>query len=459
MQSNYFANIYKITSYADTEIIEECVKEACELHHVIRSWKPSEKRHVVIKPNWIQESHEIYTDVWESLITHPSIVESILKVISAKMGGEGIVSICDAPHTYANFSKILSRGNLKEKILESRKRWPKLDIKLIDLRREIWIRKEEVIVDRIANDPDPNGYVEFDLGSSSLFYKHPGEGKYYGADYDSEVVRQHHQGITQEYLLAGTPIICDFFINVPKLKTHKKTGVTCCLKNLVGINGDKNWLPHHTEGTPETGGDEFPNKSTKNKLEIMLKKLFQKLALNFPFIGGWFYRKIRTYGKIVLGASDHIIRNGNWHGNNTCWRMALDLNRCLIYGKSDGTFLDSKTRKPYLAIVDGIIGGQGNGPVSPEIINSEALITGDNPAVIDAISCQVMGFDPCKVPLVRESFDLDHKWPIAPCAMDKVTVFDGQAKKNVPLSDIRPWNKKNFKPHFGWVGFVEKNGS
>ena len=52
---------------------------------------------------------------------------------------------------------------------------------------------------------------------------------------------------------------CDLFVNLPKLKTHKKTGITCSLKNFVGINGDKNWLPHHTEGVPANGGDEFPS--------------------------------------------------------------------------------------------------------------------------------------------------------------------------------------------------------
>ena len=28
-------------------------------------------------------------------------------------------------------------------------------------------------------------------------------------------------------------------VNVPKLKVHKKAGITCCLKNLIGINGNK----------------------------------------------------------------------------------------------------------------------------------------------------------------------------------------------------------------------------
>jgi hypothetical protein len=41
-------------------------------------------------------------------------------------------------------------------------------------------------------------------------------------------------------------------------------GMTCALKNLVGINANKNWLPHHTEGTPEQGGDQFPAGTLKS---------------------------------------------------------------------------------------------------------------------------------------------------------------------------------------------------
>ena len=35
-------------------------------------------------------------------------------------------------------------------------------------------------------------------------------------------------------------------INIPKLKTHKKLGMTLCLKNLVGVTDPRYWLPHYT---------------------------------------------------------------------------------------------------------------------------------------------------------------------------------------------------------------------
>jgi hypothetical protein len=41
----------------------------------------------------------------------------------------------------------------------------------------------------------------------------------------------------------------------------------------------------------------------------------KKVALAMPGIGGLLYRKMRNAGKIMLGDSETVIRNGNWHGN------------------------------------------------------------------------------------------------------------------------------------------------
>src|SRR5438552_2282393 len=70
------------------------------------------------------------------------------------------------------------------------------------------------------------------------------ERTYYGADYDIEYTNDHHTGERHEYAFSGTALNSGIVINLPKLKTHKKAGVTLSLKNLVGLNTDKNLLPH-----------------------------------------------------------------------------------------------------------------------------------------------------------------------------------------------------------------------
>ncbi|HOX28620.1 MAG TPA: DUF362 domain-containing protein, partial [bacterium] len=359
--------IAKITSYEDIEHIREFVRDTVVsfFSESAQHAGSNEKPLVVIKPNWIQESHEKESDVWIPLITNPEIILAAVDSVCEYFEDRVTVCVCDAPHTYADFGKIISRGDFAHKLEALKSRRRNAVIEVLDLRREVWTVRNGVVTDRRPNEPDPRGYVSFNLGNESLFHGHGGEGRYYGADYDSSIVNRHHHGAVHEYLLAGTPVKCDYFINLPKMKTHKKTGVTCCLKNLVGINGDKNWLPHHTEGSPENGGDEFAEDSAAGGVERALKKAARKAASSIPVIGPWAFGKIRSAGKTILGDSDVTVRNGNWHGNDTCWRMVLDLNRALLYGDANG-LLDPGGKKRYLAIIDGIVGGQGNGPLEPD---------------------------------------------------------------------------------------------
>ncbi|MCL4216308.1 MAG: DUF362 domain-containing protein, partial [Candidatus Hydrogenedentes bacterium] len=66
---------------------------------------------IVVKPNWIQEAHEFEPDVWECIITHPNILLAVVEYLASEMGGKGTICVCDAPHGYASFDGILSRGN------------------------------------------------------------------------------------------------------------------------------------------------------------------------------------------------------------------------------------------------------------------------------------------------------------------------------------------------------------
>ncbi len=450
-------HVMSATDYNKSNEIYSFVESALSVDSKIASFLKNDNpaRHVVVKPNWVQEAHEHKPDIWEPLITHPSIVIAVVETLAKKMRGRGTISICDAPHTYASFEAIVARGELKSNLEKIRLLWPELQLELLDLRRETWITKEEVVVERHPNPDDPRGYVMVDLGGNSLFYRHPGEGRFYGADYDRAEVNKHHCGEKQEYLIAGTPIACDLFINLPKMKTHKKTGITCCLKNLVGINGNKNWLPHHTEGGPSNLGDEFPQLSLKNRLESGAKKFGTMVALNVPILGTWAYRKVRNTGKQVFGNSEAVIRNGNWSGNDTCWRMALDLNRALLYANSDGTWREHFQPKAYLAIVDGIVGGEGNGPLCPDAVQSNILVSGTNAAEVDAVVAKLMGFDPYKIPIIKHAFEF-HRFPISTNKIENLMVFDKRLEREIILANLAPAMKRSFRPHFGWPDILDE---
>ena len=125
------------------------------------------------------------------------------------------------------------------------------------------------------------------------------------------------------------------------------------------------------------------------------------------------------------------------------------MNHCLLYGNADGTWREADSPKRYLAIVDGIVGGEKNGPLCPEPIPSNVLVGGTNPAIVDAVVSQLMGFSTNDLPIVKHAFEA-HRWPIADCQMDEILVEDKRYGKQVAFGDLEPVLPQGFKPHFGW---------
>lgn len=410
---------------------------------------------VVLKPNLVKEGKETDLDDWRCVVTSPELIRQVCEYVCERLGGDGRVTICDAPQTDSSFSLIAERLGLVELAAEMHTKFG-VEVSVVDLRGEEWVNREGVIVERRRLGGDPEGAVRFDLGQMSFFFGHPGEGRYYGADYDSAVVNEHHRGDTQEYLVCATPIKADVFINMPKMKTHKKTGVTLNLKNLVGINADKNWLPHHTEGSPRDGGDEFPSLSILRRLEQRSVKLARSLALRVPVLGPMIARRLRRLGTSIFGAGDQVVRSGNWYGNDTTWRMVLDLNRCLLYGNPDGT-LRIDGRKRYYSVVDGVVGMDGMGPMQGDAVKSGVIITGSDPAATDVVTARVMGFDWRKIPMLREAFGL-HDLPVATVRVEDIRVESDIEGWSGRFLDLEEKEFLSFRPHFGWIGHIEFDG-
>jgi uncharacterized protein (DUF362 family) len=64
----------------------------------------------------------------------------------------------------------------------------------------------------------------------------------------------------------------------------------------------------------------------------------------------------------------------------------------------DRAILDiNAAARPDFAIVDGILGMEGNGPIQGTPKSSKVLILGDDPVAVDATCCRVMGLLPEKV--------------------------------------------------------------
>jgi uncharacterized protein (DUF362 family) len=59
--------------------------------------------------------------------------------------------------------------------------------------------------------------------------------------------------------------------------------------------------------------------------------------------------------------------------------------------------------RPSYAIIDGIVGMEGNGPISGEAIESGVLVFADDPVAADSVGASLMGSDPERIPYIAEA--------------------------------------------------------
>lgn len=408
---------------------------------------------VVLKPNWVKEHDERHPgpDQWEHVVTHPDVIEAVIHWVAPLLDHSGAIIVCDAPQTDSSFATLRRYCDLDAMIERCQNAWPSVRIDLLDLRPEEWRAEDGVTVSKIALPGDPLGSTHVRLNEDSEFVGFHGLGQLYGASYNMAETNERHQEKTHEYMLCRTPMDADVLINLPKLKCHKKVGMTCALKNLVGINANKNWLPHHTEGTPGQGGDQFPTGTLKTRLEHswmghIKRFLFGKEVMSRLFVP---FKKV---GRLIFGDTQKVVRSGNWHGNDTCWRMVVDLNKCLFHYDGKGQRRTEPIR--YLAIVDCIVAGEGNGPMAPDRKPCGLIVGGTNPVAVDSVCCALMGFDWKKIRLLMGCFAAK-KLPIVHFAYEAIQVVSNQQLWNGPLTDLSHRFGFNFRPHFGWLGAIE----
>jgi hypothetical protein len=137
---------------------------------------------------------------------------------------------------------------------------------------------------------------------------------------------------------------------------------------------------------------------------------------------------------------------GAWSGNDTAWRMTLDLARIAHYAGSDGSLRPDPQRR-HLSLIDGIVGGEGDGPLVPDPVASGVLVFSDDVVSGDRVAARLMGFDPQAIPLIREAARSMPHPLTAPGASDADVVWNGDSRQETALTPVlgRP-----FRPPSGW---------
>jgi len=388
---------------------------------------------ILLKPNWVTDNRKENDEI--CLRTNNNLLLALVQIILESSPAK--ITIGDAPIQGCNWDRMLSRDFIK-KIVELSDTCS-IPIVIKDLRRTTF-------------SPDKNNpqkgrnslseYVIFDLGKESCLEPITStDNKFRVTDYDPERLAESHTIGKHKYCITKELFDADIIISVPKIKTHQKTGITGALKNLVGLNGDKDYLPHHRVGGIGFGGDCYPGKSIIRRFSEYLLDGANKRQGKAEY---WVWRySSKILWRFSFPTKTHQLSAG-WYGNDTCWRMVIDINQIAIYGNKDGTMSKTPQREVY-SLCDGIIAGQGNGPLNPQPLPLGVICFSNNSSLTDTCMAILMHFDHQKIPLLR-------------------TALQTISQKNLPIflngRQVTPGDIANLSiqtlPPSGWVDYLFK---
>src|SRR5215216_4578380 len=434
---------------------------------------------VLIKPNWVRHYHPLGYDLF-GMITHPAVLRPLVDYAYKAVGPGGRIWIMDAPLYDTDFQTLSKVCQLVE--FESTMRSRGVPLTIADLRSLVVKMDRGVVVERIRQDAWTSEGIVFDLADASeLFELGPTLQHIFGSDYNRRVTTALHRRINGHqrhcYRISRRVLEADLVISVPKLKTHKKTGVTLNIKNMIGINTDKNYIPHFRVGSPAEGGDEYPDtrsviKQARRRMvrgarETILGRLgpsgeriahlFMTMLLAARGNGGVADSPAEDFAPAVdevdvfyQSVQGDAYRHGDWWGNDTCWRSALDINKILFYGTVEGVLAETQARK-YFSLIDGIIAGDEIGPLAPSPRREGVLIAGFDPLSVDRVATQIMGFDP---DLIRDQARASN---LTKYRLTNSDLPIRVVSNHVEWQDtIKPGSSLNFRPHYAWTEYFQK---
>lgn len=383
---------------------------------------------IFLKPNWVV--HNTKKDDEICLRTNDSFLLTALEIILENKPAS--ITIGDAPIQRCSWELILT-DKFKSNINTMGEKYC-VPIVIKDFRRVTFDPKQN---NPIKERNPLSSYVIFDLGKDSCLDPISSSKNIFRVlDYDPERLAESHTNGIHKYCITKEFFDADIVISLPKIKTHQKTGITGALKNIVGLNGDKDYLPHHRIGGTRFGGDCYPGGNVFRRIaEWALDNANRQQGKSAYFV----FRLVTSFlWRISMPQKIHQLGAG-WYGNDTCWRMVTDLNKIAVFGKKDGTLSKTAQRELY-SLCDGIVGGQGDGPLNPEPLPLGVICFSNNSQMADICLATLMGFDIQKISLLRNAHQQIHHKKI------EITLNE----KKIDLLDLVSLSIPTIPPP-GWV--------
>jgi len=370
--------------------------------------KPGDK--VVLKPNLVINEHELGLPGIEASTVHGSVIRPFVDYAYIALKGDGRITIGDSPIKEVDFPKIMKLIGVDTILDFYASRQGGVSVEVVDYRDLRAYRREDGTIVGVSRlDGDQRGYTVVDLKKESMFDEIAdlhGRFRSTAAVYEN-VIDEAHNAESHKYSFANTVLEADVFICLAKLKTHRKAGVTLSLKNLVGLTNEKRWLPHHRIGTVGEGGDMLPDDAPlSNRVADRVYECFKATRMGmfgFKYILPclrFIYQLIVRHILSRIEKKEHLPwAEGDWYGNDTVWRMVLDLNHILLFADKSGHLQQTPQRR-YFTCIDGIIAGHKEGPLHPTPKPTGVLVGGYNPVAVDLACIRLMDFDYKKIPLM-----------------------------------------------------------
>jgi len=414
-------------------------------------------RLILVKPNWVRHAVSPNFPI-EALVTDTRLIDAVVTACLRKYPDAETVRVGDVPLQDCDWERLSTQAGLDAlaRKFAGRAGGPRVTVR--DLRRERF-RLVDGFLQRCppGDYGDPLGYREVRLGTGSFLEPISGErSRFRVSDYEGTLTSDSHKPGEHRYLVAASVLEADLVINMPKMKTHQKAGITGALKNLVGINGQKAYLVHYRKGMPRRGGDEFaPDTSLPVRLQVRVREALQKRSpLLFKILRIPWRVLRRGCGIRTEGTKDNLektfyMAGGAWHGNDTIWRMIYDLNRIVRFASKDGAEIMDKPQREYLAVLDGVVGGEGNGPLQPLPVPCGILAFARDPFALDHVMARLMGLDPARIPQLAHHGEFGGEWGAFDAA-DITVERDGTTQALASLDALHP-----FLPPPGWRGHIE----
>ena len=360
---------------------------------------------VFVLCNFVKHNDQAHSPLrFSAKCTHGSVLRAVLDYLMIALGGQGSVCFGNAPLQSCDWSRVLQETGA-DRVEEFYRKHAEgsVPVRAIDLRGHV-VRQGRLGVLALQRHAEDDRSIPVDLGTSSLlesFYSSQGAPRLRVLDYDPRRTSGATALANTFTLLIAKSWTQTWSSSLPKLKTHEKVGMTSAIKGFVGTVAHKDCLAHHRLGSPSRNGDEYPDRL----------RLLSPLSALHEFANaspeGW----ARQVAQSVDALSRKVVRRftrsigGSWQGNDTCWRMAVDLARVVTYADRSGQLhLDPQRR--HLVFTDGIVAGEGNGPLSPTPLEMGYLSFSDNVVLADYANCLAMGFRPAALPMLREAMQL-----------------------------------------------------